>query len=303
MGYSDIDNLYKNQEILMFKECWALEKIHGTSAHICWMSGNNPENPEPPSLTFFSGGAKHEAFVKLFDESKLREVFITMNRPIITVYGEAYGGKEQGMSATYGKQLKFIVFDIKIVHSWLCVPEAEEVAKSLGLEYVSYQRISTTIEAIDAQRDLPSVQAIRNGILESKKREGVVLRPIIEVKKNNGERICAKHKTEDFQERKSQPKVTDAAKLKVLSEAKAIAEEWVTPMRLIHVLDHIKANKQKQDLSMEDIPDIMKEMLADVSKEASGEIIESKDARKAISSKTAQLFKEHCKDQLKKIVS
>ena len=36
MGYAHIDNLYKEQTILMFRECYALEKIHGTSAHISW---------------------------------------------------------------------------------------------------------------------------------------------------------------------------------------------------------------------------------------------------------------------------
>ncbi len=29
MGYMHIDNLYKDQTILMFRECYALEKIHG----------------------------------------------------------------------------------------------------------------------------------------------------------------------------------------------------------------------------------------------------------------------------------
>ena len=29
MGYIHIGNLYKDQEILLFKECYALEKIHG----------------------------------------------------------------------------------------------------------------------------------------------------------------------------------------------------------------------------------------------------------------------------------
>lgn len=33
MGYLHIDNLYKNRDILLFRECWALEKVHGTSAH------------------------------------------------------------------------------------------------------------------------------------------------------------------------------------------------------------------------------------------------------------------------------
>ena len=36
MGYLHIENLYKNQTVLMFKELYALEKLHGTSAHIRW---------------------------------------------------------------------------------------------------------------------------------------------------------------------------------------------------------------------------------------------------------------------------
>jgi len=58
MAYLDIDNLYKNQEILKFKECYAMEKIHGTSAHISYKDG---------FLSFFSGGSNHETFVALFD--------------------------------------------------------------------------------------------------------------------------------------------------------------------------------------------------------------------------------------------
>ena len=55
MAYMHIDNLYKAQEILAFKECYALEKIHGTSAHIYW-SGE--------TLRLFAGGVSHEGFVR-----------------------------------------------------------------------------------------------------------------------------------------------------------------------------------------------------------------------------------------------
>ena len=39
MGYAHIENLYKNQTILLFRRCWALEKVHGTSAHITYVEG------------------------------------------------------------------------------------------------------------------------------------------------------------------------------------------------------------------------------------------------------------------------
>lgn len=40
MAYMHIENLYANQTILESKECYAMEKIHGTSAHISGKDGN-----------------------------------------------------------------------------------------------------------------------------------------------------------------------------------------------------------------------------------------------------------------------
>ncbi len=39
MSYLHIDNLYRSQDILLFRECYALEKIHGTSAHVAYHNG------------------------------------------------------------------------------------------------------------------------------------------------------------------------------------------------------------------------------------------------------------------------
>ena len=301
MGYAEISNLYKNQDILLFKECYALEKIHGTSAHIAYEDDGGGGQRR---ITYFSGGEKHENFVALFDEEALMKAFLEIGATKVKVHGEAYGGKQQGMKATYGDKLKFIVFDVKIgEHSWLSVPQAEEVAKTLGLEFVHYVKIPTTLEAIDAERDADSVQAVRNGITEPRKREGVVLRPLISVRKNNGERIVAKHKREDFSERKTKQKVTDKDKLKVLQEAKEIADEWVTPMRLTHVLDQVQseinAAGDQREIGIEDMGTIIKAMIADVLKESTDEIVDSKAARTAIGRKAAGLYKERLKGGLK----
>ena len=52
MAYLHIDNLYKNQEILMFKECYALEKIHGTSGTITLRSFPSSPNSNTSALYF-----------------------------------------------------------------------------------------------------------------------------------------------------------------------------------------------------------------------------------------------------------
>lgn len=210
----------------------------------------------------------------------------------VTIYGEAYGGKMQAMSGTYGKELKFVVFDVKIRDVWLSVPQAHDFATGLGLEFVHYVKIPATVEAVNAERDADSVQAIRNGVGLGKKREGVVLRPLIELRKNNDERLIVKHKGDDFKETKTSREI-DPEKMKVLEEAGAVADEWVTAMRLEHVLDKIP-----QPWDIKQTPLVINAMIEDVVREGSGEFVDTPNVRKAIGKKAAEMFRNHFKKQL-----
>lgn len=278
MGYLHINNLYKDVTILLFKECYAMEKIDGTSAHITWKDGK---------ITFFSGGTEHENFVKLFNESLLEQKFLELFGEMdATIFGEAYGGKVQGMSNTYGKDLKFIVFDVKVGENWLDVPNAEDVATKFGLDFVPYNKVSTDLEILDKERDSDSVQAVRNGCGPGKLREGVVLRPLVELRMNNGSRVIVKHKGDAFKETKTKREV-NPDKLQVLEEANKIAIEWVTPMRLNHVLD-----KLGNPTEIEKTKEVIQAMIEDVNREAEGEIVQSKEANQAIGKLTAKLYKE-----------
>ena len=284
MGYLHVPNLYKDQRILAFKWIFACEKLHGTSAHISWKDGK---------VGFFSGGESYENFVRLFDIDALTAKLTARFQPEmpVTIFGEAYGGKQQGMSLTYGKALKFAAFDIKVDKTWLGVPNAAELADHLGLEFVDYRLVYTSLEEIDAERDKPSTQAIRNGILEPKIREGVVLRPPFEVTLSNGDRVIAKHKRAEFSERGKAHVELDPSKRELLLAAGAIALEWVTPMRLEHVIDKLLSQRDNKELEMKDIPVVCRAMIEDVTREAAGEIVDSKPAQKAISQRTVDLFK------------
>ena len=307
MGYLSIPNLYREeaQRILEFKRLWATEKIHGTSASVDWKGTGDKMLFD---LTFFSGGCSYDLFVGLFDRDALRGTFSEkFGMQPVTIYGEAYGGKLQGMSDTYGKFIKFVAFDVKVGDSWLAVPQAHAVAHSLGLDFVDYVEIPSTIEAIDAERDRPSVQAVKNGITEPKLREGVVLRPPFECTLNNGARLIAKHKRAEFAERSSgYPGLLDPAKKEALENAEAIVEEWVTAQRLEHVIDHIKARRgDGRDLGIEDTGAVIKEMCEDVQREAAGEVVPallgSKDLAKAIGHKTVKMFKMRLEAGLRSI--
>ena len=120
-----------------------------------------------------------------------------------------------------------------------------------------------------------------------------MLRPLVEMKINNGERVIAKHKQDEFKERATPQKVIDPATLAVLSAAAEIAREWVTPMRLTHVLDKLPG------AGIEKMRDVIKAMTEDVQREAKGEIVESREAIAAIGRRTSELFKARLNDALR----
>jgi hypothetical protein len=300
MSYLHLPNLYKDQTVLMFRQLYSMEKIHGTSAHLTWKQAAGTLHLSP-------GGGSAKVFEGMFDIPVLKEQFQNLVGKDCTIYGEYYGGGGQAgqkMSATYGKVAKFIVFDVQIMGAntegqpqkcWLSVPQAHAFATSLGLEFVHYDEIEATIEAINATRDADSVQAIRNGCGPGHKREGVVLRPLVELTKNNGDRVIAKHRRPEFSERLNgePPPNVDPAQLKVLEEAQAIATEWVVPRRLEHVLPKL----DPPAVALQDTRRVIQAMTEDVLREAAGEIVESKEALAAIGRKTAELFHLHLKGQ------
>lgn len=286
MAYLHIPNLYKNQTILLFKEAYSMEKIHGTSSHVGWKF-------ETKKVNFFTG-ENHQLFLTLFDEPNLMAKFSEIFPDIdVVIFGEHYGGKCQGMSHTYGKQSKFIGFDVKVGDYWLNVPNAEDVCKQFNIEFVHYDKIEVNLENLTAERDADSIQAVRNGMGTGHKREGIVLRPLIEMRLNNGDRVICKYKPDEQMENKTKREVNEE-QLKVLSDAKEIAEEWVVNLRLEHVLQ-----KFPNDVSMEAMGDIIKAMIEDVYREGKDEIVESKEVSKAIGQKTVQLFKQKLQGKLK----
>jgi hypothetical protein len=287
MGYLHIANLYANKNILQFKECYALEKIHGSSANLSYDS----EKPEGEQLTFFSGGAKHEEFVKLFNQEELLTKIRAIGYTRFVLYGEAYGGKMQKMSGTYGPSLKFIAFDVWVAERWLEVPRAEQYAINLGLEFVFYKRVPATVEALDAERDAFSVQAIRNGCGDDKLREGIVCRPLMEFSygKDENSRVICKHKREEFRETKSVRTVESEEKRRVMEEVTLIVDEWCVPERLRHVLDKLG---ETDSISINRTKEVITAMTEDILREAAGEVVESKPLLKEIGNRTARMFKE-----------
>jgi predicted transcriptional regulator len=301
MGYQHINNLYKDNRIFEFDVCYVMEKIHGTSAHIRYSKTHaESTNPNSHELTFFSGGEKHENFVNLFDVSALQTAIASFGQDDVVIYGECYGGKQQGMRKTYGDDLRFVAFDVKMNGKWLDVRTAHTMVNYLKLDFVDYKVVPCKMAAFDAERTAPSAQAKKNGILEDKMREGIVLRPMKELYDEEGERIITKYKNPEFTETRTirVPDPDNKERLKLLAKANEIAEEWVTEERLRHVLNAAQSivnnleGIEKKDLGLSDILGIIHMMQEDIKREAKGEVVESKEASSAIARKTAVMFKK-----------
>ncbi len=82
--------------------------------------------------------------------------------------------------------------------------------------------------------------------------------------------------------------------LKILSDADAIAQEWVTEMRLTHVLDKIPAPHGPEQTKA-----IIDAMIDDVVREAANEFVDSKEARRAIGKRAAQLYGYRMRESLR----
>lgn len=291
MGYMKIPNSYKDPAVLQFKRIYALEKIHGTSQHVAYRDGK---------LIFYHGGETRQNMLDFFNHDALLHFFASKFTPEneAVIFGEGYGGKQQGMRETYGPKFYFTAFDVKVDGIWLDVPSADAFCKEAGIEFVPYELIDATEENINRERDRDSIIATRRGMGDGHIREGVVLRPPYEVRLNNGERCMAKHKRDEFREHKTPRSVLDmsAEELLVLSQAEQIADEWCVPMRLQHVLDKMRADGLEEDMT--NVPELIRRMVDDIYIEGKGEITESKEARKAIGSKVVKLFKNHLKQKI-----
>jgi hypothetical protein len=295
MGYRKIPNLYRPEiaDILEEPKLYAMEKIHGTSAHIKYHADG--------TLTFFAGGSNHQEFVNLFDQEKLLSVFKEVVGELEevhecgyswTVYGEAYGGKINAQAWRYGKRLRFTGFDVLCMtpeneESWFNVPEAQQFVERLGLEFVHYEVVNSDLPTLDAARDKPSTQAKRNGSEGDQPTEGVVLRPLVEKPARNFDRMMAKHKRKEERETKTDFQPGD--KVAIYEAAQAIAQEWVTEERLNHVIQKVCLVDAP---SVKHFQGIVNGMVDDVITEGGEMLVDTPEARKAIGAKASKLFKK-----------
>lgn len=143
---------------------------------------------------FFPG--MREKLEVLFPLSKMTEYFKVKEGEeelIVTLYGETYGpGINKG--GNYGKEVEFILFDVKIGTWWLRRDAVEQVAADLNIKVVPVVFRGTLMEAVEI------IKKGYNSTITDKafKAEGMVLFPATQLFNRKGERIITKLKQKDF---------------------------------------------------------------------------------------------------------
>ena len=165
------------------------EKVDGTNIRVMF-DGEN--------ITF--GGKTDKAQIPAFLVNRLNDLFLPQleafkeNFPDgVCLYGEGYGAKIQKGGGNYKPDGQdFVLFDVKVGEWWLKREDVESIANTFSIDIVPI---------IGKESLWDMIYIVKNGFKSTWgdfEAEGIVARPMLELKARNGERIITKLKSRDF---------------------------------------------------------------------------------------------------------
>ena len=164
------------------------EKVDGTNIRIMWDGENlkiggktdNAQIPVPLYDQLTSMFTKEQFYI-LYPDSP------------ITLYGEGFGRKIQKGGGNYNPNgVSFVLFDVLVGDWWLQRDDVVDVATKLDIGVVPIVGVGTLGKACEMARD--GFDSKWGKFLA----EGLVLRPLVELKTRSGHRIITKIKYKDF---------------------------------------------------------------------------------------------------------
>lgn len=184
---------FRNETVEFLKDLpWQFsEKIDGTNIQIRWDGhkvwyGGRTERASIPShlmnklIELFGSNDTEQLFEQKFGETE------------VILYGEGYGAKIQ-RGESYRKDVSFILFDVLIGNIWLKRESVEDIARAFGIDVVPIVLIGTLQDAVDFVKTHPK------STIGTANMEGVVGRPMVELKDRTGKRVIVKVKVKDFE--------------------------------------------------------------------------------------------------------
>lgn len=191
-----IPGLFRDPTVAFLKDVdWVwTEKVDGTNIRVMWdghavsFGGRTEHSDIPASLVnrlneLFGGEENAQLFEQTFGEKEA------------ILFGEGYGKKIQGCGSLYIPDgVDFILFDVLVGDTYLARPIVDSLAQTFGVKSVPVVGVGTLDAAVDFVKAHPASQL---GLLPM---EGVVCRPVVELRDRNGNRLIVKIKWRDFQE-------------------------------------------------------------------------------------------------------
>lgn len=121
-----------------------------------------------------------------------RDRMIEMFSDGACLYGEGYGARIQKGGGNYRPDQDFVLFDVLVGEWWLDRDAQTDIAGKLGLDIVPVIGVGTLHGMIDMARDGFDSRWGKFGA------EGIVARPLVELKNRKGARVITKIKHRDF---------------------------------------------------------------------------------------------------------
>ena len=185
-------NDYRNPTIAYLKDnMWVFtEKVDGTNIRVHW-DGHKVE----------FGGRTDKAQIPGPLLNKLNEMFMTTEAEElfeqtwgdkdVILFGEGYGPKIQN-GGDYRSDVSFILFDVLVGNNYQEREWVEKTAQMFNIDVVPIVLTGTIQDGIDYVMKHP------RSTMGTAMMEGVVGRPMIELRDRRGERVIVKIKWEDF---------------------------------------------------------------------------------------------------------
>lgn len=187
-----VEGRYRNPAVeYLAGNVWSFtEKIDGTNVRIHWnghkveFAGRTDRAQMPKQLLdylsdTFGTPETEELFEQKFGDTD------------VILFGEGYGPKIQKGGA-YRDDISFILFDVLIGDFWLRRDDLEDVARTFGIDVVPVIFEGTIDEAV---RDVKGKPKSTFGTADM---EGLVGRPVVEMRDRVGKRVITKIKVCDF---------------------------------------------------------------------------------------------------------
>jgi len=170
------------------------EKIEGMNMRAIWNEQNVSEFGLEPSFRFAGRTDRAQVPGDLLDtmmglfSAEMVDAGVVDDEVIF--YGEGFGGSIQRGKHEYGTEKRFVLFDISVNGRFLPFYDVINIGEACGLDVVD-SKSGSLQDAIEFVRaGFPSKYGGQA--------EGLVLRPLVELYDQYGNRVIAKVKTRDF---------------------------------------------------------------------------------------------------------